>query len=27
MILSTPMVLAGIWAMVTAKPIAQPQAA
>jgi len=27
MILSTPMVLAGIWAMVTAKPTAQPQAA
>jgi len=27
MILSTPMVLAGIWAMVTAKPVTQPQAA
>ncbi|RUY33579.1 prolipoprotein diacylglyceryl transferase, partial [Mesorhizobium sp. M7A.F.Ca.US.001.04.1.1] len=27
MILSSPMVLAGIWAMATAKPVAQPQAA
>ncbi|RVA95054.1 prolipoprotein diacylglyceryl transferase, partial [Mesorhizobium sp. M7A.F.Ca.US.006.04.2.1] len=27
MILSTPMVLAGIWAMLTAKPVAQPQPA
>ncbi|TIP55936.1 MAG: prolipoprotein diacylglyceryl transferase, partial [Mesorhizobium sp.] len=27
MILSTPMVLAGIWAMVTAKPTPQPRAA
>ncbi|TIU80877.1 MAG: prolipoprotein diacylglyceryl transferase, partial [Mesorhizobium sp.] len=27
MILSTPMVLAGIWAMATAKPTPQPQAA
>ena len=27
MILSSPMVLAGIWAMATAKPVPQPQPA
>ena len=27
MILSSPMVLAGIWAMATAKPVSQPQPA